>query len=222
MNKLDPNEVFPMVLHEISVRNYYCCEYSFPEDLFHRPDVGIRVIYYRSNENRINYTAWCFIKSIPLMRLVSVTSLALVDTSQGAANKLVTDYILKEDGAMLPACQRFLDWIEDVDNLELLENNPHGSEYVERFSCCEFYLPGCLYNRPDIRLQIVYRSAGEKIKYNVWCHLDHYPLLWHIGNGELQKSGDDMSQDIISHINDDEQIFQKIEMFLDLVETIQL
>lgn len=221
MDKFDPHDVFPMVFHEVSVQDYACCEYAFPEDIFHRPDVGLHVIYYRSSENRLDYTAWCYIKDIPLMRLVSVASLAFDDTSLAAATKLVTESIL-EDGRLPAGCQRFLDWIEDVDDLEQLENDPHGSKNVERFSCYEFYLPGCTYNRSDIKLQVVYRSTGEKVKYNVWCHLDHYPLLGHIGYGELQKSGDGIGQDILSQINDNESIFQAVEMFIDLVETIQL
>lgn len=221
MSRVDPHDVFPLVIHEVSVRDYYCCEYAFPDDLFDRPDVGLHVIYHRSDEDRINYTIWCYIKNVPLMRLVSVASLAFTDTSLVAVNKLITDRIL-HDETLLGACQRFLDWIDEVDDLEQLENNPHGTEPVERYDCFEFYLPGCTYDRPDIKLQAVYRATGEKVKYSVWCHLDHYPLLGYIGSGEFKKTDDDMGQAVFSRINEDKNILQLIQMFLNLVENIQL
>lgn len=116
MDNFDPNEPFPMVFQQISVKESVCNEYGFPEEVFHRSGVGLHVIYYRSDEGRLDYEAWCYVKSIPLMRLVGVASLDIDSPSLEAANKLVTDHILNDE--LLPArCQTFLGWIESEDDL---------------------------------------------------------------------------------------------------------
>lgn len=218
MRKVDPHDA---IFHEITFEDFCCFEYIFPEAVFHRSDVGLHVIFHRSKEDRIDYTAWCYITSEPLMRLVGVASLEFDDPSLKAVNQLVVNHIVNAE--TLPAkCRKFIDWIDRADDLNQLKGNPHGSETVEKYDCFELKVPGCVFDRSDIKLQVVCRSTTQKTKFDIWCHLDHYPLLGYVGYGELSKKSENLAQDIVNQITSNDNNFQEIAEFLHLLDTIEL
>lgn len=218
--KPNPFAKLPNVIHEISVRNGYCCELKLPADLFQHPDVGLHVVFNKfEGDDRVEYKNWFYIKDIPVMQLVSTASLACNDLSYASMRKIVVNHILRDE-MLISRCSKFLEQIDSEDNIEQLEYNPHGPNIAESYNCFEFYLPGCTYGRPDVILQITYREKGAKVKYNVWCHLDHFPLLGYIGHGKLHISNNDVIQGIVSQINGNDDILQKIAEFIEVVETI--
>lgn len=220
MNKPDPHELFPMVFHEVSVVNCLCFEFTLPEDIFHREDVGIHVICNRFKEDMLNYRAWCYIKSKPLMRFARTASLPLEESTISAVNQLIVDHIISDE-TIFNKCVGFLEWIKNVDYSKKFKKNPHGPKAVERYDGFEFYLPECQYERSDIKLQVIYRSTSSKtIKYNVWCCLDHNPLLGYIGCGEVEKCDGAVEQSIMYQLSDNALYFQEITDFLNLAETI--
>lgn len=220
MNRRELYKTFPMVFHEVTADFYDCFEFAFSEPVFGQPDVGLHVICHPVKEGKIEYLAWCYIKNIPLARFVRSESVPCNNTEDlRSVQSAVVNHIV-DDEQLLGGVEQAIEWINVASYSKEPLANPHGSEIVEAYNCFEFSLPECVYNRSDIKLQMVYRRNGEKgTECSVWCRMDRSPLLEYIGHVAIPyKDEDSICQDLITALNQDDRILQRIADYLNRAE----